>query len=500
MAERQIGVRKGVVLLATLGERDTIATVLGEVAEGLAGAAGHGWSFSVLIVDDGGDPAFVAQCESVARELALEVTVEDGPRRGLGGAILHGFEISLADPSVEVLVNLDADGQHDARQIPGLLRAHADHGADLTIGSRWTKGGVCHGLSTTRRVLSRCSAVVLHRAGVPRHVKDPTTSFRVYSRTTLDTVRRDLVGFDGFSFFGAAISLAAARGLCIIETPIVFRPRLGGRSTLNRRRVLAAVRDLPRIASAAAQARRRDRGFLGAAHGGAGPESYNATRELEALSNTPVSTRIIVDALDPHIGPRVLEVGAGLGMVTHELVARGHDVMSLEPDPALFSRLAVAGTGATVANGTLEVLEPGRQFDTVLYVNVLEHIRDDGAELKAAVAHLAPGGNIVVFVPAIPALYGTMDEVSGHHRRYRSAELSAVFTAAGLEVSALRSFDPVGIVPYWVMYRLLRRRTLGGASVGLYDRVIVPASAFVGAVLRGRGPGKNLIAVGSPRR
>ena len=488
----------GLVLLATMSERESITTVLDEVSEGITGAASDGWTFTVLVVDDGGDPGFGTLCTDAARERGLDLRFVDGPRRGLGSAILHGFGVALADPAVQVVVNLDGDGQHDARQIPGLLRAHTASGGDLTIGSRWTEGGECHGLSRLRTVLSRAGATVLHGAGVPRHVKDPTTSFRVYSRRTLEAVHRDLAGFDGFSFFGAAVAVAAARGLSVAESPIVFRPRLGGNSNLDARKVLAALVDLPRIASVASQARRRDRGFLAASHGSAGPDSYNATRELEVLSNTPVSTAIIVDEIAPHLGRRVLEVGAGLGAVTRELVARGHTVTALEPDPALFARLGAAGTGATTVNGTLDDAPVGAQFDTVLYVNVLEHIRDDAHELRRATSLLAPGGNIVVFVPALPALYGTMDEVSGHHRRYRRAELGAVFASAGLELRVLRGFDTVGVVPYWLMYRVLRRRTLGGASVGLYDRVIVPMSRAVGRVTRGRGPGKNLVAVGSP--
>jgi 2-polyprenyl-3-methyl-5-hydroxy-6-metoxy-1,4-benzoquinol methylase len=490
--------RHGLVLLATMSERESIPTVLDEVREGLDAAARDGWSFRVVVVDDGGDPSFGELCMSAAHARGLDLSFVDGPRRGLGSAVLCGFDVALADDGVEVVVNLDGDGQHDARQIPGLLRAHVASGSGLTIGSRWTVGGECHGLSRSRRVLSRAGAFALHLAGVPAHVKDPTTSFRAYSRRTVEAIRRDLEGFGGFSFFGAAVAVAHARGLSVSETPIVFRPRIGGASNLDIGKVTDALADLPRIASAASQARRRDRGFLRAAHGTYGPDSYNASRELELLSNTPVSTRIIVDELAPHIGRRVLEVGAGLGAVTMELVSRGRDVTALEPDPSLHARLNANVNGAVTVNGTLHEVPSGTVFDTVLYVNVLEHIRDDAAELRAAASHLAPGGNIVVFVPALPALYGTMDEVSGHHRRYRRAELSAVLAAAGLRTTTITSFDPVGVVPYWVMYRVMRRTSLGSASVGLYDRVIIPLSRAAALLTRGRGPGKNLVAVGSP--
>lgn len=489
--------RRVTILLATMGETDTIESVLQEVAESVHRLTRFGWEFSVLVVDDGDDAGFAALCGRLGNSFGLDVAVERGPSAGLGGAILHGFSLALRDPSVSHVVNLDADGQHDARQMDDLLRAHTARGASVTIGSRWTRGGQCYGLSPARRILSRMSAVFLHAAGVPRHVKDPTTSFRVYGRDAVEALSRDLVGFGGFSFFGAAVAIAHARGLRVTETPIVFRPRLGGESKLRAVQVSRAVRDLPRIRSVAGMVRRRDEGFLKAAHGAAGPANYNASRELEVLSNTPVSTRIIVDELAPAVGHRVLEVGSGLGLITAELVARGHEVTALEPDPSLFARAAENGSPARRINATLADAGLEGKFDTVLYVNVLEHIADDIAELALARERLVPGGNVVIFVPAMPALYGTMDAVSGHHRRYRRAELRAVMVRAGLRPGQVRNFDLVGLVPYWLSYRVMRRTVLGQATVGLYDKVVIPVSLAVSRVVRRRGPGKNLVATGS---
>lgn len=490
--------RRATILLATMSEFETMESVLQEVTESVRSMSVFGWEFDVLVVDDGGDARFHGLCRKWGTAFGLSLRVVDGPRAGLGGAILHGFDVALADPSVRYVVNLDADGQHDARQMGDLLRAHVSASAGITIGSRWTRGGRCYGLTRTRKIVSRASALALHLAGVPRHVKDPTTSFRVYSRDAVEAIRRDIVGFGGFSFFGAAIALANSRGFTVNETPIIFRPRMGGDSNLRAGQVTGAVRDLPRIRSVALMVRRRQRDFFGAEHGAATPENYNATRELEVLSNTPVSTRIIVDHLVPHIGARVLEVGAGLGLITREITARGREVTALEPDPSLFARQDDV-PGAVRMNCTLQDAGDIGRFDTVLYVNVLEHIEDDIAELRRAVGVLAPGGNVVIFVPAMPSLYGTMDAVSGHHRRYRRAELRQVLRTAGLGADSVHNFDAVGVIPYWASYRVLRRTTLGGATVGLYDRVVIPVSRVVSALTRGRGPGKNLVAVGSPR-
>jgi len=138
------------------------------------------------------------------------------------------------------------------------------------------------------------------------------------------------------------------------------------------------------------------------------------------------------------------------------------------------------------------------KFDSIVIVNVLEHIEDDIQELKIAKKVLSSDGKIVIFVPAMPALYGSMDAISGHFRRYRRSELEAVIRAAGLQIESVRYFDPIGVLPYWLSYRVLNRQTLGTSSVALYDKIIIPVSIFLSRLIRSRGLGKNLLMVAVP--
>lgn len=487
------------MLLATRNEFDTVPLVLEEIAEAATGLARLGWTLDVVIVDDSDDDRLHAEAGALSTRLGVPIEILRGRRMGLGAAIVQGFEACLADPGVEFVVNLDADGQHDARQMGDLLRIFDVTEAAVTIGSRWTKGGRCYGLTALRRVVSRASSLALRMSGVPWQVKDPTTSFRVYRRDIVDILRREVRGFNGFSFFGAGIAVANAHGRLVNETPIHFRPRVGGNSNLSLGQTLRAVRDLPRIRAHWSMVRRREKAFTMVR---SDPQKYTASRELEQLSNTPVSTEIILDELMPHIGRRVLEVGAGLGLITEQLLAHGRSVTALEPDPGLFERISSKSFARPVElmNSTLPAAiadgwspEP---FDTALYVNVLEHIGDDVEELRCVRELLAPGGSVVVFVPATPSLYGTMDWMSAHFRRYRQAELETVARAAGFDVVDCRYFDLVGKFPYWLMYRVMRRTNLGGGAVGIYDKVIIPLSARIpGSVMRRTG-GKNLILVG----
>ena len=236
--------RTGIVLLATLGERQTIRYVLEEVAESVRLLEQSGYSFQVLIVDDSQDTEYNRHVEQSFNELRISGRVIDGPREGLGAAIVYGFEQALLDSNVGFIVNLDADGQHDARQMPDLVRAHFATQSQITIGSRWTKGGSAPGLSFKRKILSRVSAMMLHRVGVPSSVKDPTTSFRVYSRSAIEASFKTVTDFNGYAFFGGMIAVSSSEGAKISEVPIQFRPRWAGESKMKIARIVETAGQL----------------------------------------------------------------------------------------------------------------------------------------------------------------------------------------------------------------------------------------------------------------
>ena len=241
--------RHGVVLLATLGERQTIRYVLEEIAESIRVLEASKYQFEILIVDDSRDSEFNDHVNSVFHDLNIFGKVVDGQQKGLGGAIVFGFEIVLTNPSIGFVVNLDADGQHDARQMPDLVRAHFATQSQITIGSRWTKGGSAPGLSFKRKVLSRVSATMLHLVGVPSSVKDPTTSFRVYSRSAIEASFKTVTDFNGYAFFGGMIAVSSSEGAKISEVPIQFRPRWAGESKMKLARIVETAAQLLSIRS-----------------------------------------------------------------------------------------------------------------------------------------------------------------------------------------------------------------------------------------------------------
>jgi len=498
----------GVILFATLGESDSITPVLEEASEAITLLSRFGYTLSILIVDDSMNDEITKIAERCSEAWSIPITLIHGPNQGLGAAINHGMLHATRQMGCDLVINLDADGQHDARQIPDLLRVHLTTGADITIGSRWTRGGRSYGLGAIRKFVSRVSALALRTTSVPWHVKDPTTSFRVYSKGAIETCLRDTIGFNGFSFFGSIIAIAAANGKKVVEVPIHYRPRLAGKSKLRITQIVQAAKDLLRVRTRAKMVSRRASYDFFAHHNASaqdqanGSDAYIATDILECLAADDKTAERVGRLYANEAGSTILEVGGGLGQNTNYLNSLQRQVTVLEPDSELCASLEKKfedSAGVDVFHGDLQRYLDSTAtrhcFDSAVYINVLEHIEDDISELIQVRSMLTDVGRVIIFVPALPGLYGTMDGLSAHFRRYSKRELIAVVRAAGLEVEKCEYFDPVGGFVYLTLYRILKIKRLGTGSMFLYDKVLLPLSAGISRITRNHMIGKNLIMI-----
>lgn len=232
-------------------------------------------------------------------------------------------------------------------------------------------------------------------------------------------------------------------------------------------------------------------------------EEYHG-RDLESMSLARRYYEWMFGEFAPHIGKRILEVGAGSGTLTERLLSYGPErVVSLEPSPNMYPLLEerFAGNKSVETHRAYlsELAASLRgQMDTVVYVNVLEHVPDDAAEMRMALDCLAPGGHALIFVPALPWLFGTADELFGHYRRYTRESLAAVFAPLDVEVVHCRYFDAIGILPWWLAFVLLRRPLLSHGMVGVYDSLVVPWAAPLERWIE-PPVGKNLILIARKR-
>jgi SAM-dependent methyltransferase len=214
------------------------------------------------------------------------------------------------------------------------------------------------------------------------------------------------------------------------------------------------------------------------------PHGLSGRHELQAYFDW------IADLFGEALSGNVLDHGAGSGILSERLLARAERVVALEPDQVLYDRLCqrfATAPRVTPVHGTLETyLERygAGGLDAAVSSNVLEHLSDDVGCLRQLRDALRPGGALAVYVPARQELFGTLDESVGHVRRYTRSLLKARLEQAGFFVEWVRYGNLVGVLPWLVSGRILRRQAIQAQSLRLFDRRIFPASARLEALLR----------------
>ncbi len=209
----------------------------------------------------------------------------------------------------------------------------------------------------------------------------------------------------------------------------------------------------------------------------AAPQDPVGAATLERLAGAPNYNRWMFERLRPWVGRRVLEIGSGIGNLSAFLTDRERLVLTdTRPEYLDCLRQRFAGHGAIrVAHLYLPddaAAVAGERFDTIICLNVLEHVADDGASLAVMRRLLEPRGRLVLLVPALRALYGTLDEALGHFRRYGRREITEKLAAAGLSLRHVEYFNLAGIPGWWLTGRVLRRRIIPAVSLRWYDALV----------------------------
>jgi dolichol-phosphate mannosyltransferase len=245
---------KCTIMMATYNEAGSIPFVLTEVAEAVEKLAKSNVVCKVLLVDEKSPDQTADIAKSESARLGIDLEILSGNKAGLGQAVLRGFAHGLLD-APDFFVTLDADGQHDARQMPDLVRAYLANDADIMIGSRWTLGGSSPGTTAMRSVLSRGGNQLFQIITGTRGVQDATTSFRVIRAEVARKFSPEHLNVTGYAFFSSFIALAHAHGFRIGETPIVFRPRYSGMSKLTLNDCTTFFKNLFKLRAATASIR-----------------------------------------------------------------------------------------------------------------------------------------------------------------------------------------------------------------------------------------------------
>jgi len=220
-------------------------------------------------------------------------------------------------------------------------------------------------------------------------------------------------------------------------------------------------------------------------------QAYSGVDNLEVMQEAVNYNRYLLDTVRRYAPPagKVLDFGAGSGQFALPLAEFGMDITALEPDETLQRRLREQGLRAV---GSADELPDGT-FDYIYTLNVLEHIEDDASALRSLHAKLSARGKLLIYVPAFPVLYTSMDAKVGHVRRYTRRTLTTRVMAAGFRVEHVAYADSVGFFAT-LLFKAVGNKD-GSVNVGalkLYDRLIFPISRALDLVTQ-RWFGKNLL-------
>jgi glycosyltransferase involved in cell wall biosynthesis len=446
----------------------------------------------VIVVDDCSSDGTAGALERFRRERGLvgaNVVRESKIawrflRHEKNGGKGRAIQTALAHADCDISVIHDADLEYHPKDLLRMVEVFECEGADAVFGSRFAGGGARRALMF-RHELGNRLLTFLTNVVTNLNLTDMETCYKAVRTTLLKSIP---ITSNDFRLEPELTIKLAKRGARIFEVPISY----SGRSYQEGKKI--DWRDGVRALAAIARFTFSDDVFARDAYG---------SQILGRLSRAPRFNAWMADTIRPFCGARILEIGSGTGNLTRCLVPRKRYVAS-DINPLYLQTLEALKSDRPYLDACLcdvtDVASFPRDaagFDTVVCLNVIEHVDDDRAALANIRSVLAPSGRAIVLVPNGEGLFGTLDEVLGHRRRYSEASLRNLAADAGFEVKELLRFNRVGTPAWWLNGRLLKRRTFGLAQI-LALNALTPLFRIADRALP--FPPLSLIAVLEPTR
>jgi hypothetical protein len=224
----------------------------------------------------------------------------------------------------------------------------------------------------------------------------------------------------------------------------------------------------------------------------------NASFEFDSLKCADNYRRAIAREFTPGLSGTVVELGAGIGQMALEFsaVPGVKRFVAVEPDANFVPTLRATLPRAEVISGTLDALPADVRPDSIVSVNVFEHIEDDQGEMAKSHALLLPNrGLFCILVPARPEIYSPLDKDFGHFRRYTKDGLSRSLEKAGFKIERINYFNGIGYFAWWWVCCVRKQRTFNAGAVRFFDRVIFPPTNWLERTLIRPPVGQSLIAL-----
>jgi 2-polyprenyl-3-methyl-5-hydroxy-6-metoxy-1,4-benzoquinol methylase len=414
-----------------------------------------GLTRDVVVVDDGSNDGSLEVAQHWERLKPGVVRLVRHPRNmGKGACIRTALEIVRG----EFVIIQDADLEYDPREYARVLRPLLEGKADVVYGTRFAVG-------SERRVLYFWHSLANHvltsfvNLASDLNLTDVWTCYKAFRTSLLKSIP---LRSNGFGFEPEITMKLAQRQVHIYETPISYY----GRTYEEGKKVgkwdavagvLTVLRFLPQ------RDIYRDPGH----------------EILDVLSSATRFNRWMADVIRPWVGRRVLEIGAGIGNLSRCLAPRKELYIASDIEAESLARLKLRLAHRPNFRAAICDLSRSADFhsmeesvDTVICLNVLEHVEDDAGALKNILSSLMPGGRVILLVPEGMSVYGELDRVLGHYRRYSEPELRRKLEAAGFEVERIFGFNRITRPGWYLNGRILRRRRFSRIQIALFDRLV----------------------------
>jgi glycosyltransferase involved in cell wall biosynthesis len=460
------------VIVPCYNERATVAELLRRVREVPIDK-------EIIVVDDQSKDGSRDIVARLAQQWPEIRQIIQPVNQGKGAAIRRGIEEARGD----IVLIQDADLEYDPEDYPRLIQPILDGHADAVFGSRFE--GYPRRVMLFWHRMGNTFLTFLSNATTNLDLTDMETCYKVFRAPLLKSIP---IRSNDFAMEPEITAKIAKRECRIFEVPISYLGRtyregkkIGWKDAVKALRTILRYRVIDDLYA----------------------EDEYGSHILHSLERAQRFNRWMAETIAPWVGARVLEIGAGIGNITSWLLPRDFYVAS-DINPHYLSYLRNLALGKPYLQvDRIDLQDPAcftrwvGQFDTVVCLNVLEHVPDPLLALRNMHAALRPGGRLVLYVPQGQGLYSSLDEVLGHRCRYDKASLERELAATGFRLEHCTDFNRTSVPGWFVNGKMLKKREFSRVQLKAFN-MMVPAVRRVDRLLPWRGLGLVAIARREP--